>query len=380
MLQWRGDFFLDDGLAEPGGFEGATEEWIWRWKPVAQQWDDAGLEHGMQFAGRARQEDDNRCGGTKAAGWNLNEQARGGAVWIGEDLGAARDEGLNPGLGRHETLAGGEELFNVLEERGILAELGAGELGDERASEIIARGAEPAGDQDEIGPGQSLAEGVVDRLGVVGDGSLPGESVAEGGELAGDPLGVGVEDGAQHEFAAGINELDDHDRTLNDVMNLIQIETKRLTLVLQTREDVVEEIELMQPHERAELSAAWVDLVQGSISADPWIHGFKIVLRTDGRVIGRCGFKGPPGVHGDVEISYGIDPECQGKGYATEAARALTEYAFECGQVALVRAHTLPRPNASARVLTKCGFVFVGEVVDPQDGAVWRWETRIGKP
>ncbi len=37
-------------------------------------------------------------------------------------------------------------------------------------------------------------------------------------------------------------------------------------------------------------------------------------------------------------------------------------------------AHTLPAPNASTRVLAKCGFERTGEVEDPEDGLVWRWE------
>jgi RimJ/RimL family protein N-acetyltransferase len=78
-----------------------------------------------------------------------------------------------------------------------------------------------------------------------------------------------------------------------------------------------------------------------------------------------------------VEISYGVDPEHQGKGYATEAARALTAYAFSSGMVRVVRAHTLPEPNASTRVLIKCGFHRIGEVIDPEDGLVWRWEKDI---
>jgi RimJ/RimL family protein N-acetyltransferase len=42
--------------------------------------------------------------------------------------------------------------------------------------------------------------------------------------------------------------------------------------------------------------------------------------------------------------------------------------------VRLVRAHTLPESNASTRVLTNCGFRKTAEVVDPDDGPVWRWE------
>lgn len=67
-------------------------------------------------------------------------------------------------------------------------------------------------------------------------------------------------------------------------------------------------------------------------------------------------------------------PQFAGQGYATEAATALVRFALASGQVRLVRAHTLPVANASTRVLLKCGFRHVGEVIDPEDGLVWRWE------
>jgi RimJ/RimL family protein N-acetyltransferase len=130
----------------------------------------------------------------------------------------------------------------------------------------------------------------------------------------------------------------------------------------------------MQPHERAEVSSEWLALLDGSSSIDPWIHGFVLVHRATESVIGKCGFKGPPGPDGAVEIAYSVVPEHQGRGYATEAAEALTLYAFNSGQVRVVRAHTLPERNASTRVLTKCGFQHIGEVIDPEDGLVWRWE------
>ena len=85
----------------------------------------------------------------------------------------------------------------------------------------------------------------------------------------------------------------------------------------------------------------------------------------------------PPAADGFVEIAYGVAREYQGKGYATEAAQALTDYAFASGKVRVVLAHTRPEPNASTRVLTKCGFRRIGEVIDPEDGLVWRWEKSI---
>lgn len=133
-------------------------------------------------------------------------------------------------------------------------------------------------------------------------------------------------------------------------------------------------IEAMTPSEKAHLSADWLAQFHASTSADPWIHGFSLVHRDSDIVVGKSGFKGPPAADGAVEIAYGVDPDYQGKGYATEAAQALFAFAFSSGRVRVVRAHTLPESNASTRVLTKCGFRHIGEVIDPEDGLVWRWE------
>jgi len=46
----------------------------------------------------------------------------------------------------------------------------------------------------------------------------------------------------------------------------------------------------------------------------------------------------------------------------------------ETRHLRLVCAHTLPNNVASGRVLEKCGFRRVRQVVDPDDGLVSRWE------
>ena len=125
-----------------------------------------------------------------------------------------------------------------------------------------------------------------------------------------------------------------------------------------------------------EVSPEWLASLRVSQEPDPWRHGFFLVHRETGAVIGSAGFKGPPDSTGTVEIAYGIAPSFEGQGYATEAAAALVAFAFGTGRVELVRAHTLPATNASTRVLTKCGFRHVADLVDPEDGPVWRWERR----
>jgi [ribosomal protein S5]-alanine N-acetyltransferase len=157
----------------------------------------------------------------------------------------------------------------------------------------------------------------------------------------------------------------------------MQLRTPRLVLELQTPEHVQGMIAALPEQQRAQVSPAWLELVQSTSDADPWVHGFAIQRRGSPQPIGFCGFKGPPCPAGSVEIAYGIETTNQGQGYATEAARALVAYAQTCPTVTSVLAHTLPEPNASTRVLTKCGFMMKGETVDPHDGPVWRWELPL---
>lgn len=157
----------------------------------------------------------------------------------------------------------------------------------------------------------------------------------------------------------------------------MQLRTPRLVLELQSPEQVQGMIAALPEEQRAQVSPAWLELVQSTFDADPWVHGFVIQRAADPQPIGFCGFKGPPCHAGRVEIAYGIEATNQGQGFATEAARALVAFAQTCPTATTVLAHTLPEPNASTRVLTKCGFVMTGEAVDPHDGPVWRWELPL---
>jgi [ribosomal protein S5]-alanine N-acetyltransferase len=144
--------------------------------------------------------------------------------------------------------------------------------------------------------------------------------------------------------------------------------------VLQSTEEILAWVDSLDPMTHAEISPDWLARIRTAPTSVPWMHGFTIVHRARGTTIGSCAYKGPPDADASVEIAYGIDPEEQGRGFATEAAQALVEYAMSSGQVRVVRAHTRPEGKASMRVLTKLGFTCVGEVVDPEDERVWRWE------
>ena len=118
--------------------------------------------------------------------------------------------------------------------------------------------------------------------------------------------------------------------------------------------------------------------LQTATEPDPSKIGFAIVHKIDNVMIGMCGFAAPPDSDGVVEIGYGIAPDYQGKGYASEAAQGLVDFASRDPRVRTIRAHTLMQTNASTRVLEKCGFEKISETVDPENNLpIWRWEKPV---
>lgn len=66
------------------------------------------------------------------------------------------------------------------------------------------------------------------------------------------------------------------------------------------------------------------------------------------------------------EICYGVGPDYEGKGYATEAAKGLIDYCFTKLNFHKVTADTDPDNLASQRVLEKLGFKLEGRLRDRQ--------------
>lgn len=94
-----------------------------------------------------------------------------------------------------------------------------------------------------------------------------------------------------------------------------------------------------------------------------------IVHATDQTVIGDIGFIEPPDEDGNMEFGYSIVPDYRGKGYATEAATAMIEWAFDQPGVKRVAADCLADNYASIRVLEKAGM----RQIKPE-GDLLRWE------
>ena len=96
-----------------------------------------------------------------------------------------------------------------------------------------------------------------------------------------------------------------------------------------------------------------------------------LVRRRDATMIGHAGFHGPPGSNGlaadKVELGYTVFPAFRGRGYATEAAVALMEWAAREGARRFV-ASVGPGNEPSLAVVRKLGFVQTGEQWDEENG------------
>ncbi len=60
------------------------------------------------------------------------------------------------------------------------------------------------------------------------------------------------------------------------------------------------------------------------------------------------------------EMGYSLAKDCWGKGYMTEAARALMDYGFEKYNLVVMSICTSPTNKRSQRVIEKCGFKYEG--------------------
>jgi [ribosomal protein S5]-alanine N-acetyltransferase len=71
----------------------------------------------------------------------------------------------------------------------------------------------------------------------------------------------------------------------------------------------------------------------------------------------------------DLQLGYELHPEYWNLGYATEAARAIIEYAFEVRQLDRLVAYVRPQNHRSIRVLEKLGFRQIGTCLDDAEAA-----------
>lgn len=168
------------------------------------------------------------------------------------------------------------------------------------------------------------------------------------------------------------------------------IETERLLLRRSRPEDAATisayrsdpNVNRQQGWDRTDLEGVLADIVEmsGRAPGEPggWVQ-FTVEERGGGRIVGDVGLSVADGEPGVIKVGYTIDPAFQGLGYATEAIRALVEYAFETLGAEVVRAHASAENAPSIRVAEKIGMRLVERVEHREGDEVWygvRYERR----
>jgi RimJ/RimL family protein N-acetyltransferase len=141
------------------------------------------------------------------------------------------------------------------------------------------------------------------------------------------------------------------------------LETERLTLRAPRRGDVKAIVRLVSDRRVAENTARiphpyGIDDAESFIAAvNRQVGEATFVVTLDRELIGGCGVESR---QGGAEIGYWIGAPYWGRGYATEAVRAVIDHAFgTLGQDTLQAGARISNP-ASRRVLEKCGFQWTG--------------------
>ena len=86
-------------------------------------------------------------------------------------------------------------------------------------------------------------------------------------------------------------------------------------------------------------------------------HTFVIRAHDDDTPLGDIGLQVSTQFREEADIGYTVIPQAQGRGIASEALRAVCDYAFKLVGVKAVNAYVLADNVGSVRVLEKTGFV-----------------------
>ena len=157
------------------------------------------------------------------------------------------------------------------------------------------------------------------------------------------------------------------------------LETDRLQLRLRTPQDAGFTHELKGEHEggtdltREEVAQSLAD--QHAASLDNGIGFLTLTRKLEGDAIGYCGLFVGRGSFDEPEIAYELLKRVHGHGYATEAASAVVDAAFETGREriwATVRSWNTP----SFRVLDKLRFERDHTIVDEKGELVYLSRAR----
>ena len=113
------------------------------------------------------------------------------------------------------------------------------------------------------------------------------------------------------------------------------------------------------PHPSVAYTRDYLRYIEGRYVVGDF-YDWAVVEKESGRMIGTCGFTTVNTDHDCGEIGYVLNPDCHGKGYATEAAYRVLRFGFERLGLHRIEAKFIEGNGASLRVMEKLGMGFEG--------------------
>ena len=137
------------------------------------------------------------------------------------------------------------------------------------------------------------------------------------------------------------------------------LKTKRLFLrqPTETDADIIRHL-LRDGYETKEAAIKHIRWINNKAYENRLIINFFITLKQANECIGRVYIHSKPELNGEVEIGYRISEEHRNNGYATEAAEAIIQFAFENVGLDVLVAIVKPENISSRRVIEKLGFTY----------------------
>lgn len=118
------------------------------------------------------------------------------------------------------------------------------------------------------------------------------------------------------------------------------------------------------PDQHVEQTSAYIEHMRKGVAENRWII-WAIAHKGTNRVIGSVGIWNIDEAKNTAELSYGIAPDYQGKGYMAEAMASALDFAFQTMQLAALEAYTEADNAPSRKLLEGFHFAEVDRVDDP---------------
>ena len=210
-----GNQFVQAGLADAEGLEGAAEEHLSPATHLPQPGQDGLLHHRLHFTWHSW-EDDQVLAAVRSV--EIHPIARRRAEVVGDDGRAGREVCLFEVVFRHRAVERGKDAADALSHLFRKEQPDPGNLGDQLGRQIVRRRANAAGRDDDVSLGERLLPGPDDAVGHVTYGDDCNDLDSGLDQFIGEVVGIGIDHLAGGDLVPGAENgrAFDHRKTLTN--------------------------------------------------------------------------------------------------------------------------------------------------------------------